>query len=212
MASCASLLAVVSVRCLQYVTSQAALVRPRMGTSSLKVLPKASGTPWGHHRFWPEDPVDQFAERALGRILDSPRGSRRPRRENDPPAQDRGKHLSCLQHVTTEQRSPILEAQQEFWLEGMQVGRAQASHPFEVLEFRLQVGAAPLKRLHLGDEGGQVAAQHHRLGQPVKFRGHGRELLAHRLGAGRRRVRGRRELGHRLPDGLLAWKRGDRIR
>ncbi len=43
----ASLLAVVSVRCLQYVTSQAALVRPRMGASSLKVLPKASGTPWG---------------------------------------------------------------------------------------------------------------------------------------------------------------------
>ena len=27
---------------------EAALVRPRMGTSSLKVLPKASGTPWGH--------------------------------------------------------------------------------------------------------------------------------------------------------------------
>lgn len=26
---------------------EAALVRPRMGTSSLKVLPKASGTPWG---------------------------------------------------------------------------------------------------------------------------------------------------------------------
>lgn len=26
---------------------EAALVRPRMGTSSVKVLPKASGTPWG---------------------------------------------------------------------------------------------------------------------------------------------------------------------
>ena len=30
--------------------AQAALVRPRLGKTSLKPLPKADGTPWGHHR------------------------------------------------------------------------------------------------------------------------------------------------------------------
>ncbi len=60
--------------------------------------------------------------------------------------------------MTAEHRPPILEAHQEFRLEGLQVGCTQASHMFEVLDLCLEVGAAPLKCLHLGDEGGQVAA------------------------------------------------------
>ena len=132
--------------------AQAALVRPRLGKTSLKALPKADGTPWGHHRqaslerLATDQPIDGEGAPKLVAALPS-----RPNwRQLDLVAQELSEHLPSLRRVRAQEVCDVPDALQQREAQG---GRVQALNLGKLLQFRQVCEKSGLSRL-VGDQAG----------------------------------------------------------